>query len=123
MTDYIRKAVELADGWRIVESSNPLTVGVVITHELGSEGYPLNRLPQHIKDALAAQLVRQVDALGIRVAFDYSVSGYGEYVGSPFSITVGGSEGFISGIGGVTIKGPDRTMNTIRAIIDSGVLE
>ena len=61
-------------------------------------------------DALAAQLVRRVDALsGVQVdskqeyvvVWDFRPDRYRE---------------------AALIKGPDRTLNTIRAIVDSGVL-
>ncbi len=92
MTDekYIRKAVELAYGWDL--------------SDLNDEFWSGRR--QMMLDALAAQLVRQVDALGSpRVAV----------------FTDGGA--MVDGSGAYAkCRGLDRTMNTIMAIVDSGVL-
>ena len=111
MTDYIKAAVELADGyeWR----GDAETLGgdkkpfVGMPYGVLSVSFKyLCRTPAHL-DALAAQLVRQVDANefagfkiepnGTYVAFDDDAEGYAH--------------------------GPDRTMNTIKAIVDSGVLK
>ena len=115
--DYIRKAVSLADGWDIAENS-------AITIPNGGDNWfvdwptvYLNNWPddglQFVADALAAQLVRQVDALSDDhcVAIDtfqvrvFSESGYTNFVSKDLSVN------------------NDRTMNTIKAIVDSGVLE
>ena len=116
MTDYIRKAVELADGWDTTRMGNQ-RIKVFAPHGEGGE-HPLTDIgyidQQHVIDALAAQLVRQVDALNS----DVNVFIYRKLteVGNPTNCcgvwpVLGESEG------------PDRTMNTIRAIVDSGVLE
>ena len=112
MSDLIRKAVELADGFEW--DDNTLTGNFFI-------GFPLSaaerrhQLRQHWReaddtvalDALAAQLVRQVDAL----EWDTIIwrNGTGIYDRLLEAQT--------------HINGPDRTMNTIKAIVESGVLE
>lgn len=83
VTDYIRKAIELADGWEM-ES------------ELGE------------LDALAAELVRRVVLIE---GFDVVVCNGESAVMDPLWKCAGNAQG------------PDRTMNTIKAIVDSGVLE
>ena len=104
--DYIRKAVELADGWCFA--------GPQLYGPSNYRYYPNKESGQHqvTIDALAAQLVRQVDRSG-RAGF-YSVPGAAEaqweYEGSDELDTS-------------YSKGPDRTMNTIKAIVDSGVLK
>ena len=87
--DYIRKAVELADGWSIdILSRYGLDVG---------------------KDALAAQLVRQVEKT-------HYITVYGTQVDicsrppDDFEWDYIGKKG-------------ERTLNTIKAIVDSKVLE
>lgn len=102
MTDneYIRKAVELADGWEVTDT------GDIISPIAAYVGEPMH---QCFLDALAAQLVRQVDALPepIRVLADRSCE-----CGAGRSFTVVG-----------TRHSNDRTMNTIKAIVDSEVLK
>ena len=95
--DYIRKAVELADGFapEALQISN--TDDMVVGFE-----------EQFFLDALAAQLCRQVDALPmiwVCAENDTSCVQHSEF-----------------GTRAVE-RGPDRTMNTIKAIIDSGVLD
>jgi len=88
--NYIRQAVELADGF----DPSPLQ----------------NQQP--FLDALAAQLTRQVDAISYYECVShpiYTRITQLDDVGLPKHEWYG--------------KGPDRTMNTIRAIIDSGVLK
>ena len=106
MTDeeYIRKAVELADGWS-GDSIPALNLKLRWDH------------PQQALylDALAAQLVRQVDALGDIVSVDIRGQSGGPEV-IVWDFRPGRSRI------GVNHKGPDRTMNTIKAIVDSGVL-
>jgi len=119
--NYIKAAVELADGfgyddckihdWDYVRLPDDSTA----MHDLGG---PLFRTTYHpALDALAAQLVRQVDAL----------DGYSVGVGSQFDqanrAAVYGRK--FKAWRGYLISdesGPDRTMNTIKAIVDSGVL-
>ena len=108
MTDYIRKGVELADGFEVYNSSglDRIYQAEWATHQC----YPaIDNCHQWALDALAAQLVRQVDALG-RV-----------------SLTVGPNAtqvlfGDLSSQNQLS-KSVDRTMNTIKAIVDSKVLE
>ena len=105
MTDYIKKAAKLA-GWlddddegEYVEIPNsPVSMYL---DEMDAPYF------QFIKDALAAQLVRQVDALTgclELVVFD----------GESNTMDQANSVG--------CAQGQDRTMNTIKAIVDSGVL-
>ena len=97
--DYIRKAVELADGWSISQKDILTTA---------HHGYFGNIEDIEILDALAAQLVRQVDALDDPWVTEYPRK----------SIIY--SDSLCQHI--AEVKGPDRTMNTIKAIVDSGVL-
>ena len=92
MTDYIRKAVELADGFRWLHRDQ-----VEIPDLNNAVLRPFEQ--QWFLDALAAQLVRQVDA--VLPQQDWLT------LSRPFYKT----------------NGPDRTMNTIKAIVDSGVLD
>ena len=108
MTDeeYIRKAVELADGWEwcdggfeddnIIESLSGYRGSIIATPEL--------------KDALAAQLVRQVDALETHRVESHAASVMVYETHYPVNHAI------------AVRHGPDRTMNTIKAIVDSGVL-
>ena len=104
MTDYIKKAVELADGW----SANIIEPGMYIGSLESKSGGLFHPDDQEALDALAAQLVRQVDnSDGAFVETD------------PTRTTV--RHGRLTGR--TRAQGPDRTMNSIRAIVDSGVLE
>lgn len=91
--DYIREAVKLADGW------NP--------HGGWGATVVQGRSNQKALDALAAQLVRQVDATN-----DYWVN-----IDNESSCV-----NFHSGVNQCAACDDDRTMNTIKAIVDSGVL-
>jgi len=114
MTDYIRKAIELADEWSLVHIYDGEDWG----QEFGdNSGVPTQQVLiqeptkfQSSLDALAAQLVRQVDAVD----------------GIIFN-SLGNMECAVSNVGDVTdyssVRGYDRTMNTIKAIVDSGVLK
>ena len=100
MNDYIRKAVELAEGWSEVTcNSTPLEIMEA------PSGYRGALIEDVLLDALAAQLVRQVDAAGWCMVITTDIS----------EILAGDSSTFA--------EGPDRTMNTIKAIVDSGVLD
>ncbi len=118
MTDYIRKAVELADGFAIRPFHDN---GYIFTYP-GIGGDPqelicgLDNLPQWFKDALAAQLVRQVSEAGGSVRI---------HTGFPSQVP--------SLSGHVTVYDEEwnpvhrnehagDTMNTIKAIVDSKVL-
>jgi len=112
MTDLIRKAVELADGWDYETDDIEEPVLLIVTmagggHLEGDWSTDLNDMDQLLLDALAAQLVRQVDAL----EWDTIIwrNGTGIYDRLLEAQT--------------HINGPDRTMNTIKAIVESGVLE
>lgn len=96
---YIKKAVELADGWKH-EGGNCL----LIPFDTGLWAYP--DLEQCHLDALAAQLVRQVDTTDFVVQI-YSTE---TEINDTFGLML------------INRAGPDRTMNTIKAIVDSGVL-
>ena len=98
--DYIRKAAKLADGWSISHDDYYFGPDIVGSH--------VSRIGQSAKDTLAAQLVRQVDALDdIRCDID---SRYCEVWGEGQQ-TLG------------KCISDDRTMSTIKAIVDSEVLE
>ena len=101
--EIIRKAVELADGfvWQ-----DPMTVYI---QSLSMAFYCSEPF---MLDALAAQLVRQVDARG--VASVYIV---------PDMTEVQWEYADSDDLQSVTERGPDRTLNTLRAIVESGVLE
>ncbi len=107
MNDYIRKAVELADGFDIVtEKDGTLRIDTPLF-----AGYPcpVPHPPQMVLDALAAQLVRQVDALDFPVMVIASRDA---------TSIVEPDETFYS-----PSQNEGRTMNTIKAIVDSGVLK
>ena len=95
--DYIRKAVELADGWDSADEQVDCPLGCAFR-------FPLQVV---VLDAIASQLVRQVDAT------DYWVEATSHFVD-------------VRGIG-ISRKwrheSDDRTMNTIKAIVDSEVLK
>jgi len=105
MSDLIHYAVLLADGWE--HETHNRTLSPFHTYHDG--------LAEEALDALAAQLVRQVDAKA-----DNRVKGF---YSRPLQADV-----YWPGLGhkqcGYSITcGDDRTMNTIKAIVDSGVLE
>ena len=99
MTDYIRKAVELVDSDRYPWDYYKMT-NVDPPHE------------QFMLDALAAQLVRQVDATDYGIIFNTD---------NECKTAVWGSRGYTPYVISSSF-GPDRTLNTIKAIVDSGVL-
>ena len=99
--DYIRKAVQLADGWHVSSDD------CVTTDEFGGLAHPTES--EILLDALAAQLVRQVDAIDAIYVMSYPDK----------SAVI--DDGLLDVVG--IHEGPDRTMNTIKAIIDSKVLE
>ena len=93
--DYIRKAVELADGFHVDSS--------------GCHRTPRDNCVEHqvYMDALAAQLVRQVDALD-----------------EPMAVIIERNYTTLMDGGNTQVVGNEgRTMNTIKAIVDSKVLE
>lgn len=109
----LRKAVELADGWDYHPN------GQHTAYMSGPDGIDVEVdevFPQTTLDALAAQLTRQVDALDSDEIFVDS---------NKFETTVFLTSGICDCDDGkyVSIEGPDRTANTIEAIVNSGVLE
>ena len=104
--DVIIKAVELADNWL-------WNWGRAFFHEevqWGQGGTFPDEAEQWHLDILAAQLVRQVDAIGLLECDITAVSAW-IYCPSNEEATH------------PAVVGQDRTMNTIRAIVESGVLE
>ncbi len=111
MNDYIRKAVELADGWRIRSGMNIETGSIWLIQ--GPDKFLsclVSEPKSYMLDALAAQLVRQVDALRTPSA-SVITSDLG-------SITIWRNRQILA----ASIN-DDRTTNTIKAIVDSGVLK
>ena len=103
MTDIIRQAVELADRWEHADGNVYLANGTFIDESTDAD---FDNMDQILLDALAAQLVRQVDGIdGIEV-----IAQFKEVTLWAYDSVIG--EG----------KGPDRTLNTITAIVESGVL-
>lgn len=115
--EYIRKAVELADGWAWTEyDDHELTMLDIAGNALvdGDFACEPHEMPELLVDALAAQLVRQVDALDVEL-----VSGKGSVL-----IEKDDPETEPFGIQNLAWKeGPDRIMNIIKAIVDSGLLK
>ncbi len=97
----IRKAVELADGFEYR-----------LEHywACGGQSFALDEQPSWFLDALAAQLVRQVDAIE-----NLQVESQKDSVAVSTA-----DEGVVTCRKNFYDK--DRTMNTIKAIVDSGVL-
>ena len=107
--DYIRAGIELADGWEYDDDIHN-KVWVRPDHY----AYANNDDSQQIYlDALAAQLIRQVDALP-----DYFVSTTEgvAMVHKQLNDNTDRSEGYYE------MDGDDRIMVTIKAIVDSKVL-
>lgn len=109
--DYIRKAVELADGWEYAGHDS-------IQDWIRGPKYfqPLSQIDPWMIDALAAQLVRQVDALkpvDLRSIY-IMIDGFGSVAVHDMS-----DMNYVK----AHVSGPDRTMNTIKAIVDSKVLD
>ncbi len=97
--DYIRAAVALADGWQYQQIYFAYLPGCDDAHHLGS---------QVVLDALAAQLVRQVDATDCEVCTGQD---HAEIYNQKTQETE------------LIFRGGNRTMNTIKVIVDSKVLE
>ncbi len=104
-SEHIRKAVELADGWTMASSS-------VVQPPTKHLAMSIHNPSTWILDALAAQLVRQVDAL------DSNLIAFG-------SASTGQAMVYRDALAGdvVIVDEGDRTMNTIKAIIESKALE
>ena len=100
----IRRAVELAPGWSIQDSvvTPPWPLELFRITDVGASPVFL--------DALAAELVRTVDTLdGLRVFTRPALSSVAEEDWPYFEKHAS--------------SGPDRTMNTLRAIVESGALD
>ena len=106
MTDYIKKAVELADGWE--HDGNEIFNPVWYETPFG-EVHADDLRACHF-DALAAQLVRQVDALPGPTHCNIYWRRTEIWKRNMAPVNGRHSDG-------------DRTMNTIKAIVESGVLE
>ncbi len=109
--DYIKKAVELADGWALCD-------GWFMLPGFRKDVYfdkppdwhdDARQIDQIDLDALAAQLTRQVDALAVTIGPTYIGIRDTKEIGMPVVY----ERTFIG----------DRTKNTIKAIVDSGVLD
>ena len=115
--DYIKAAVELAEGWdhSIGPNGDDLWLDPPGVSPPGPYGgmFHIADVGNVIKDALAAQLARQVDALDKIYVF----CGNGTVCIKREAI-VRVRDDII-----LCIDGPDRTMNTIKAIVDSKVLK
>ena len=119
MIDYIKAAVELADNFELD------SINAYYWHDPsygeGFDGIAVDKgkPDRWFLDSLAAQLVRQVDALDE----DYVVT-VGNEMEPKRVVLYGPTFRMWRGrrIDGDT-DGPDRTMNTIKAIVDSGVLK
>jgi len=111
VSNYMRKAVELAN-WQTTRLGNQ-RIAVFAPHGEGGD-YPLTNIgyldAQHVKDALAAQLVRQVDATG-----KYFIVEWPTITQLCDRVTADTLYEYES-------ENDDRTMNTIKAIVDSEVL-
>lgn len=101
--DYIRAGVELADGFQLADE------GVFFSLPYGGFVPPVKNCPQQYLDALAAQLVRQVDTVA---GIEFDVTSRSSSMWSPVEDEFGNCK-----------IGDDRTMNTIKAIVNSRVLE
>ena len=110
--DYIKEGIELADGWQgktLYDDGETMTSLVIEDRYYGIPS-DLKLLPKLFKAALAAQITEQVDALGDDVCMEISSTG-----GMRISRVMDMKELAIE-------IGPDRQMNSIKAIVDSKVL-
>ena len=100
--DYFKEGVELADGWVTYKDAD---------YFLGANYFACHAYddaPQPVLDALAAQLVRQIPK-------PYGIWQY------PIGVSISSMD-LEDGRELSKVEGPDRTMNTIKAIVDSKVL-
>ena len=121
MTDeeVIRKAVELAEGfyqefdiWYLLKGRIRWGENTTFSSRCSFIDPPVEML-----DALAAQLVRQVEVPGrLRVQVDTGFTAIRKCKSLKNGVTP-------TWVDLHATYGPDRTMNTIHAIVDSGVLE
>ena len=114
--DYIKSGIELADDWRIADGKGLATAGTICC-PLGT-AFGVASLTREWKAALAAQLVRQVDAIG----------GADKEFISALLLNVFRDATSIDDCrtmppGRYEVEGPDRTMNTIKVVVDSKVLK
>ena len=106
--DYIQKAVELADGWGF--DGIWLCYGNAGAKIHDAEHTMDKSLPDYIKDALAAQLVRQVDALNrVDITIHSTFSDLEKSDGKRWYPLADSNEDL------------GRTMNTIKAIVDGDI--
>ena len=107
--DYIKTGAELADGWTWTHTGDGKTLSTIKAPH-GFRFYRVNDgFSQVGLDALAAQLVRQVDE-------HHEVFAKRTKTHVCSALVDGGNSLAMQ-------RGPDRTMNTIKAVVDSGVLE
>ena len=107
--DYIKEGVELADGWHLERKFKPF---VSIARGPNHVHGPVICKP--ILAAIAAQLTDQVDAMGDGGSNDFIDT-------TRFGATVF-LDNDLDDMASVEVEGPDRRMNTIKAIVDSKVL-
>jgi len=110
--DYIKAAGELADGWTLSKDDHLEVRRKSMGIMFDAYGYDFDSLGDFELDALAAQLVSQVDKSG-RGRF-YSVPGAAELQwehSTPVQLIHS------------YVKGDDRAMNSIKVIVDSKVLK
>ncbi len=108
--DYIRKAADLADGWEVTLDDED-TNGPWVTFANLDAKREVHSSWQWVRDCLAAQLVRQVDALDDHIV--ESMSGW-------TAIREGTEYNTIRDI--AASYGPDRSWNVIKAVVGSAAL-
>lgn len=110
MTDqgYIRKAVELADGWKWIGRYDDGIDWAARAAEIEFERLDTDN--QFVRDALVAQLVRQADAI---ILYRVRIEPTGTFIDH---------EGTGERIADSCLAG-GRTMNTTKVIVDSKILE
>ena len=107
--DTLRRAVELANGFEYSEGWGAIDV---MDGQSCAYSCPIEDVPQFVIDALAAQLVRQVDALHyFRVLVKKECT----------TVCDASPEKGMPELGAAISL--NRSENTINAIVDSGVLE
>ena len=113
MNDILRKGVELL-GWTVDDDGWAYDLPATMPKQVHISW-------QWFEDHVAAQLVRQVDALR-----DREVEGEFFHTEPAFgSLSIGAAVVYLPDpfeVEPIIVSGPDRTMNTIRAIVESGVL-
>lgn len=110
--DTLRKAVEIAR-WQTTRLGNK-TVEVYVPTDDPETVYRIGKLhDQHVKDALAAALVRWLDDLNPKDRFEQFDEGY--------VIEVDRGHAAVYEVGRIChsyIEGPNRTKNTINAVVE-----